>query len=177
MLALILVYLCALYLSLPFGPHLARIANRILGSTRIKIFSYLSYLMILLAFIFVFFFMRSQGKKTKRNETCLFLGLLGFSCLFLHDLSLTPCERFHLMEYAILGIMVYFYFAQKERSPAFKAFVFLLLAAGLDEIFQALLPNRVGEMKDVMLNLIGGLWGILLARWFLALRKNKALIK
>jgi VanZ family protein len=34
----------------------------------------------------------------------------------------------------------------------------------LDELFQAVLPNRVGDIRDVVINSIGVAWGVLLAK-------------
>ena len=178
MFVIILIYLCALYLSLPLGPYLVREGNIILGARGIMILSYLSYLVIFFTFmLFLNILLTFSELKTKKGEIVLFLVLIASSFLFLHDISLTPCERLHILEYGILGLMFYFYFAGDQRLPAVKAFASLFLAGALDEIFQAFLPNRVGEVKDVILNVIGGLWGIMLSRWFLTLRKNRVLIK
>ena len=73
-----------------------------------------------------------------------------------------PEERVHFLEYGVLGFLVLQ--ASGRRMALSLAFV-VLVGAG-DEFIQLLLPSRVGDMRDVAMNAIGGALG-LWARRFL----------
>jgi len=88
--------------------------------------------------------------------------LAGFAC------SLTlpiPAERIHLLEYGILGGAAVAGF-RREGEASWKscgrALLFVFLVSLLDEGFQRLLPDRVGDWRDVGFNCLGGIWGIVL---------------
>jgi VanZ family protein len=70
-----------------------------------------------------------------------------------------PEERVHFLEYGLLGFMVFSAIGTRPARIAL-ALVFVLFAGALDEFIQLLLPNRVGEIKDVALNFIGGGMGL-----------------
>ncbi|MBM3251917.1 MAG: VanZ family protein [Candidatus Omnitrophica bacterium] len=70
-------------------------------------------------------------------------------------------ERFHILEYGLLG-----YLAGRDlfkESLGLKTVILLILVvaifAFLDEGFQYFLPYRVYDARDIIFNLIGGLWG------------------
>ena len=174
MFVVILIYLSFLYISLPFAPYLVRLGRNFLGQKTILVDLYFIYVFAIATLtLLVSFFLSPLEWRLKKREGFLLGGLLAFSFSTLKSFSITSCERFHLFQYAILGVMAYLHFIKKDNYPFLKAFSLSLVAGGLDEIFQTFLPNRVGELKDVTLNIIGGIWGIMLARWFfLALRKN-----
>lgn len=77
----------------------------------------------------------------------------------------------HLGEYAVLGMLTYV--ALRPRLSGGRAFVFglafcVVFALG-DEAFQSLVPNRVPELKDIVLDTVGasaaiGMLGVLWPR-------------
>ena len=73
-------------------------------------------------------------------------------------------EKMHVIEYGILGWLVTRDFS-KDRA-AFKSIVasliFILIIGSLDEFFQKILPYRVGEVRDVVINIISGAFGVIL---------------
>ncbi len=70
-----------------------------------------------------------------------------------------PEERTHLVEYGVLGVLIYE--ALRERAaqgrqvpaPALLAILVASLLGLLDEIVQAVLPNRVFDVRDILFNL------------------------
>ncbi len=72
-------------------------------------------------------------------------------------------EKIHVLEYGILG-----YLAFRDLSKRYKKIfknillaIFFISAIGtLDETFQKFLPYRVGEIRDVLTNVVSGLLGI-----------------
>jgi len=73
-------------------------------------------------------------------------------------------ERIHILEYGLLG-----WFAardlisrKKKAKGIILACLVVLLFGTIDEVFQKILPYRVGEARDLVLNGLGGLWGVFL---------------
>lgn len=74
-----------------------------------------------------------------------------------------PTERFHFIEYGLLGALILR--ASLRSRPGdwkvgFGLAALVLVALGvMDEVFQYLLPNRVFEWRDIWFNIAGGLIG------------------
>ncbi len=67
-----------------------------------------------------------------------------------------PEERIHFLEYFLLGFMVRWAINGRSRQVVFAIFI-----GALDEFIQYLLPQRVGDLRDVIFNMvasIAGLW-------------------
>jgi len=71
-------------------------------------------------------------------------------------------KKIHVLEYGFLG-----WFSVRDldkTKPASMAIawslLFILLIGSWDEIFQAYLPNRYAKISDVIINIIGGGFGI-----------------
>ena len=77
-------------------------------------------------------------------------------------------ERMHLVEYGILGIIIFSSNRKQGTIFAFLAAGCVGLAAGsVDEIVQWMLPYRIGDIRDVFFDLSGVLWGASL-KWALS---------
>lgn len=72
-----------------------------------------------------------------------------------------PAERFHALTYGVLAVLTYWWLA--PRVPGLRIYVGVVvygLAVGtLDEGIQALLPNRVGEIRDMAVNWVSTVLG------------------
>jgi len=75
-------------------------------------------------------------------------------------------EKIHVLEYGLLGWLATKDLRRFSKINILQAALFSLLFAlfigSLDEGFQRLLPYRVGEMRDVLTNIISGSFGIVL---------------
>ena len=75
-------------------------------------------------------------------------------------------EKMHVAEYGFLGWLAMKDLRRRHIIGALKAMLFsilfILLVGSIDEGFQKLLPYRVGEIRDVITNVISGLSGIVL---------------
>jgi hypothetical protein len=75
-------------------------------------------------------------------------------------------EKLHVLEYGLLGWLAVRDLRRHSGinivKPILFSLLFVLVIGGLDEGFQKLLPYRVGEIRDVITNLISGLCGIAL---------------
>jgi len=119
---------------------------------------YLFLFCVSLGLIFVFL-------KYKKRKSSLFalLGILGASAYLVTKIKY-PEERIHFLEYAILGILLYFAMREKIKGKSIFFFIsfFVFLIGFGDEIIQGLLPNRVYDPRDVIMNFIGGVIGELI---------------
>lgn len=88
--------------------------------------------------------------------------VIGAGYVVVNALSVT--ERFHFVEYGVLGFL--FYRAWRPVSDA-SAFVLPVVAgtiAGVfDEWFQWFIPIRAGEARDIVLNAVASVCGLLFA--------------
>jgi len=91
----------------------------------------------------------------------LFLILLCLGLYFSWRLEIFP-ERIHALEYGLLGWLIIRDCTRDKVSflKIIYGILIILLFGCLDEALQWLLPYRVGEFKDVLLNGAGGLWGM-----------------
>ena len=91
----------------------------------------------------------------------ILLNLIPLVCLaFLSFQLKIPAERIHFIEYGLLGIFVIRPYATGTWKFLLPAFLLVCLIGAGDELIQWFLPNRVGEWKDVGLNVIGGFFGL-----------------
>ncbi|MBF0430847.1 MAG: VanZ family protein [Fibrobacteria bacterium] len=83
-------------------------------------------------------------------------------------------ERIHFLEYGVLGALIYMAFARHfPRVVALVSAVLTTFWLGMgDEYIQFLLPNRVGEVRDSVINLISGILGIALVWEHVSYRKK-----
>ena len=74
-------------------------------------------------------------------------------------------EKMHILEYGFLG-----WFAgkdliktdEKKFRGIILACIFTAFIGILDEGFQKILPYRVFELRDIGMNILGGIWGVIL---------------
>lgn len=79
----------------------------------------------------------------------------------------TPEEQVHFIQYGLVGV----FFAralrpmlQREGRALVGAFVLAVLAGWIDEILQGLLPSRHYDLRDIALNAVSALLGLLVYR-------------
>ena len=122
--------------------------------------------------IFVFFFLGLVGaivlsgltKRPGRFEIWIFLGVVAVYTLLFVRLGLP--ERTHLFEYGLVGVLTYQALLERQRNgprvpaPAFLAVAVTALLGWLDEGIQALLPNRVYDIRDVGFNALAALMAV-----------------
>ena len=93
----------------------------------------------------------------------LFLILIA-GCFIPAYLNLhRPLERFHFLEYGILGVLIFWTFSPRRYSLQFYllALNILLGVSFFDEIFQGFVPERIYDIKDIWINIFSGMIGLL----------------
>jgi len=86
------------------------------------------------------------------------LGILTVFIGYAYYLRNIPVEPIHVLEYGILGILVYR--ALVHRIHDYSVYVFAILIVGLvgvfDEYIQWVIPSRVFGLQDIRTNVIAG---------------------
>ncbi len=106
-----------------------------------------------------------RGQPARWFGLGLFLLLFGLVFVLLKGPNpvVGLVEKVHLLEYSVLAVL--FWRAFHRRLPGPQIYVhgllFTMLAGLLDEYVQHLLPLRVGEIRDVWINLVAGGLGLL----------------
>jgi hypothetical protein len=80
----------------------------------------------------------------------------------------------HIFEYAVFALLVWrvvCLWTNNARECFFWTLVWVLWAGVVDEVHQSFVFGRDGRIVDVGIDMMGGVLGVLLAKWFF--RKNK----
>jgi VanZ family protein len=109
------------------------------------------------------------GQWVKRRPGWREIGVaVGVTFVYLWALAriLSPEERTHLVEYSVVAIFIHRALLERRRNggrvpiPGAIALLVTLLLGWLDEAIQALLPNRVYDIRDVGFNTLAALMAI-----------------
>jgi len=156
---LIVIYVIFIFVSLPFFPAFISILRGIISKELLNLLSLvlsISFFLMLSVWIY--------KKKYKLNQFILIISPL----LILTYLSLSLdvwVERIHFVQYAVLGLLI----SRAVNVRALNGIIYtgclVTLIGSIDEIIQWFLPNRVGDMRDVFMNSVGGLSGLWLGRY------------
>jgi VanZ family protein len=80
----------------------------------------------------------------------------------------------HFSEYFILGVftMNLFNYYFKDKSQNMYSLIFIFFYASLDEVHQHFIPGRSMAFRDVIIDTLGGLIGILVYNMIINLKKQ-----
>ena len=156
---LIVVYVLFIYVSLPFFPAFISTLRGFISKEILNLLSLLlsiSFFLLLSVWIY--------KKKYKAKQFLLIISPL----LLLTYLSLSLdvwVERIHFVEYAVLGLLISRAVNVRTLLGIIYTGCLVTLIGAVDEIIQWFLPNRVGDMRDVFMNSVGGSSGLWLGRF------------
>ena len=106
-------------------------------------------------------------QQPRREETLLLVAAAGVYVLLFRHLTIIQ-ERIHLIQYGGLGALFYAALVERwpqpppegaprrQRHPGLLATALTAAAGWGDEIVQGILPNRVYDLRDVVLNALSG---------------------
>ena len=155
----IIIYVLFIYVSLPFFPAFIKALSNFISKELLNLLSLvLSISFFLLLSVWIY------NKKYKAKQFLLIISPL----LLLTYLSLSLdvwVERIHFIEYAVLGLLISRTVDVRTLSGIIYTGCLITLIGTVDEIIQWFLPNRVGNMRDVFMNSVGGLSGLWLGRF------------
>ena len=156
---LIIIYVIFIYVSLPFFPAFISTLRGFISKELLNLLSLvlsISFFLMLSVWIY--------KEKYKAKQFILIISPL----LLLTFLSLSLdvwVERIHFIEYAVLGLLISRAVGVRTLHGIISTGCLVTLIGAVDEIIQWFLPNRVGDMRDVFMNSVGGLSGLWLGRF------------
>ncbi|MDX1763374.1 MAG: VanZ family protein [bacterium] len=158
----IAVYVGFIYLTLPLMRSVVEFLYAQVGREQLSLYVNLS---ILVALGLLLLYLRQILPRASKKQI-----LLGFFLLLAGSLILllfAPEERIHLFEYGLLGFFCLKALGRETPMAHVKAMMIVLFVGIGDELIQHALPSRVGDPRDVALNLLSGVPGVLVQhlRW------------
>jgi len=101
-----------------------------------------------------------------RRRAAAFLFILVLGATYALLVPAYPEERVHLLEYALVGWLAYAGLSRPENPVEWVAvpLLFGIFLGAADELVQFYLPDRVGDLRDVVFNSCGSAWGVFLVR-------------
>lgn len=155
--AIVSFYILLIYVSLPVMPKLWGNFARYAGNFA----DYVAAFILGLIGLFIIFYLISK-RKDIRN----FIWLLILASAYAWGLKRLKLsiERVHFIEYGVLSLFVFRALSHNIRGKSLYlcSGIVVFCLGFLDEGIQYLLPNRVYEIKDVMVNGISGVLALLL---------------
>ena len=154
---LTICYVGFIYATLP----VTRPALNFLKGTLGEAFSTTIYAFLFLIALGIIVLLLREGRGWK--SLALLVAILGVTASILPSIKL-PEERIHFLEYAVLGVLLYFALwknIQGRRLFLFIPALVLLIGFG-DELIQGIVPNRFYQFTDVLMNFSGGILGELI---------------
>jgi len=106
------------------------------------------------------------AKRKKWQTVWAALGVGAVYGMVMTRMFISLEERTHLIEYGIVAVLIYRALDERIRNgrrlprPAILAIAITAILGWIDEAIQALLPNRVYDIRDVGFNALAGLMAI-----------------
>lgn len=82
----------------------------------------------------------------------------------------------HFAEYAVMGVFVYLLWRQwmeRGKKLYILVIVWVFVSAAMDELHQLFVPDRCGNLWDVLLDTCGGIFGMGILIWLEKLRRKR----
>jgi len=113
---------------------------------------------LVLLFALIIIKARRPGNAFHSRVFFVTLVLLAAGGMALHTGYLVPVEVIHFLVFSCFGWL------SNSVFGLFAGMVSVIIMSVGDEVLQYFLPNRVGDMHDVVINLISGTIGVFLNR-------------
>jgi hypothetical protein len=157
------LYVIFIYATLNVAPGIWDSVNDLLGG-RNDFLLYIVYSAAGLALFYYILFVKKERNIVK------YLVLVFYAAVFIIMLRYAQHarEKIHMAEYGLLGIMLYN--ALKIDFDRFDIKLYLLgvficaLVGYVDELIQGILPNRVFDRRDILMNAVSGILPLLIIR-------------
>jgi len=163
-----LSYTLLLFATLPRTPEIIKWID---GTGQMKLV--LSTLFSVISFIIIYFAIRA-GRFAKPS---FWLTIAFLAAVYVGSVRLmtTAPERMHLLTYGLMGLLVFSTarFWLEGRALFFVSLAAVSAVGVLDEVVQYFLPNRYFGFDDIVLNIMGGISGLMIVRYVLGDRGDK----
>ena len=129
---------------------------------------YINYklLIVITIMIIIFIFSHDSGSISTIKSNILVDGFYNIFNFNINRRLLTKIIRksAHISLYALLGFSVSNYLIDFNKKIYINSILFILIYSISDEVHQLFIPNRSGSIIDILIDLIGGIIGIILWR-------------
>lgn len=144
-------YVLAIYTTSGQMRDLSNLVRQLVGD-RLSVLMTVGLILILAGILLVF-----RHTFNRRHILSFLPILLGYG--FVLWWLTIPEERFHLLEYGLLCVLCNKALPDRLQGlPRHGLVILLVTMAGIgDELIQGLRPNRVGDVRDVLINFIAAL--------------------
>ncbi|MBL7129856.1 MAG: VanZ family protein [Candidatus Omnitrophica bacterium] len=152
-----LLYILFIYISLPVMPGLWEKLTRYTGNFA----NYFAAVILAVFGLFIIFYLISKQKDIRNF---VWLAILAFAYAWSLGKLKLSIEKIHFVEYGLLSLFVFRALRHniRDKSIYLCSGIVVFCLGFLDEGIQYILPNRVYETKDVVVNGFAGLLGLLL---------------
>jgi len=171
-------YTVAIFIVTPYLPQLISIASSRWASSSVSHF----VLGVEIAIALIVLTLAVGFLIKKKKKSALFLisvGSIFLLSFLIYQFIPNPYEFTHLPEYAILSMLLVWALGNKKvmrtstkkekklrltisKNPYFLSAMITGLIGTVDEIYQYFLPNRYFTWYDILLNILGGILGLLI---------------
>jgi len=156
---IVAIYTLAMYIFLPYGPKFWLYVLRQWGDS----INYLGWFFILVLgtyFLLHLIFQRNE------KDPFLYLAffLISLTCVaILKYMCSTGPERMHPLMYGVLCCLIFWAFKNEAGKSRVYSYTLLLafLIGMIDEMIQGLLPMRVFDIKDILMNWLSAVMAVL----------------
>ena len=129
---------------------------------------YINYklIFVITIMIIIFIFSHDSGSISTIKSNILVDGFYNIFNFNINRRLVTKLIRksAHISLYALLGFSVSNYLIDFNKKIYINSILFILIYSISDEVHQLFIPNRSGSIIDILIDLIGGIIGIILWR-------------
>jgi len=156
----VLVLVVLIFITIPYTPLLWKPLSAHQKSFAIVVIYFLAFLFGILILIYLVFY----KKERKLSPYLWFLVITILYIQFFNTLNEFPIEKIHLIEYGALGFLIFKALKNdlKDLSIYIWSALIIFYIGIIDETIQWIVPNRVGTIEDVWLNIKSGVLVLML---------------
>lgn len=120
--------------------------------------NFFSAMIVAVGLIFLIILIKKSSNFIK---TIFSILLLIIGLVFAWHIKI-PAEKIHILEYGILGWLAAkdLIVTNRKFRMVIMASIFTLAVGLCDEFIQKILPYRVFDLRDIVYNGLGGIWGV-----------------
>ena len=142
--------------------------------------SYYMYLLLMVAtMILIFFFSSQNGEDSSKVSNSVLQAIMGWfdrilPVPLLEFLKQKIRKVAHFSVYCLLGIFATLWMRQtkiKKKAAFPAAWILAVVYACTDELHQLFVPGRAGQLRDIAIDSLGALLGVLLVGMFVFCKK------
>jgi len=157
-------YLVILIIGTPYLPLVIYLARKRWQGGSVSNFVLAVEIAIAVLLMFLAVVTYFVNRKKFLPFTLILSGLIAF-CYFFYLSNPNPYELTHLPEYAIMSVLLNHAIRAGDRGEnknylLIRSGLITLILGAVDELYQGLLPLRYFRGYDIMLNALGGIFGL-----------------